>query len=262
MRSCIPLYNSLASDFDAFFAVPHRRAYDDLAWEKILPLLPAESGIVVDVGCGVGRWAERFLALGHFFIGIEQAPAMMAVARQRLQTSLPDGMVEWIEGPMEEINLPDSKAHLVVAMGSVQYSSEPEQMIKRFAKWTQPGGWVAILVDSLVALVLELIASGKEAEALKRLETGIAVWRQEDQQAEYHLFDRLRLEEAFDDAGLTAITSCGLLVGASALGRDRLTSRLLEETERQIALERKLASHELLADVGKQILVYGQRPVE
>lgn len=258
MRTSIPLYNSLAADYDAHFAVPHRRAYDDLAWEIITPLLPTEPGIVVDAGCGVGRWAERFLELGHQFIGIEQAPDMMSAARQRLQNACEDGRATLIEQSMEATDLPDSQADLIVAMGSLQYTTEPETMIKQFAQWTRPGGWVAVLVDSLVALILELIADGKEAEALTRLETRMGVWRQGEQYADNHLFDRQRLEHAFRDAGLTAISSCGLLVGASALGREQLKTHLHDDAARQIALEGQFAQHPVLADVGKQLLVYGQ----
>ena len=32
MRPSAPLYDALAVDYDAHFAAPHRRAYDDLAW--------------------------------------------------------------------------------------------------------------------------------------------------------------------------------------------------------------------------------------
>ena len=33
VRPSAPLYDALAADYDAHFAVPHRRAYDELAWE-------------------------------------------------------------------------------------------------------------------------------------------------------------------------------------------------------------------------------------
>jgi SAM-dependent methyltransferase len=255
IRSSNSLYDTLAPDWDAFYEVPHRRAYDELAWEFALPLLPAAPGCVIDAGCGNGRWAQRFVELGHSVIGIEQSAAMCAAARARLQTD----RFSLIEGSMEQVELPEGQADLVLALGSVQYTHNPEGMIRRFACWTRIGGSVIVLVDSLVALVLELVAAGKPDEAVLCLQTRIGTWMQKEQQADYHLLDCDRLEQAFRDAGLTDVRTRGLLVGASALGREQLNERLITAREQQMALERQLAESPLLADVGKHLLISGCR---
>ncbi|MEO8289045.1 MAG: class I SAM-dependent methyltransferase [Chloroflexota bacterium] len=255
MRSSIPLYNALAADYDVHFEVPHRRAYDDLAWEFVLPFLPDTPGQIIDAGCGVGRWAERLVALGHYVIGIEQTPARAAAARNRWQTD----RFRLVERSIEEVEPPEGEADLVLALGSLQYTLDPEQIIEYFAHWVSPGGSVVVLVDSLVALVLELIASGKDDEALVRLQSRMGTWVLDGQQADNHLFDRERLENAFRRASLTEVCSKGLLVGASALGRDELTGRLTNDWEAQLTLERTLAQSPLLADLGKQLLVSGRR---
>jgi SAM-dependent methyltransferase len=253
----VPLYNALAPSYDQHFAVPHRRAYDDLAWELVQPLLPDGSARIVDVGCGIGRWARRLVGLGHFVVGIEQAPAMAAMARDLVAS----GRFELHEMPMEEAVLPERQADLVLAMGSLQYCVDPEQTLQRLGRWARPGGWVVVLVDSLISLALELLAAGKEDEALLRLETRRATWIQGGLQADYHLFNKDRLERAFEDAGLVDIRVRGLLVGWSALGRERMFRRLTDKRDRQMALERRLAGSALLADVGKQLYVSGRVPV-
>jgi SAM-dependent methyltransferase len=255
MRSSVPLYDALAADYDAHWQAPHRRAYDDLAWEFVQPLLPAVPGRVIDAGCGVGRWAARLVGLGHHVVGIEQAPAMAAAARERLRTD----RFELIEAPMEAVERPEGQADLILALGSLQYTRDPETMIERFARWTRAGGSVVVLVDSLVALVLELVAAGKPGEALQRLETRKGTWVQGKHRADNHQLDRDRLVEAFRRAGLTDVSVRGLLVGASALGRPRLTESLARDWDRQMELERRLAASPLLADLGKQLLVSGRR---
>jgi SAM-dependent methyltransferase len=254
----VPLYDALAPTYHEHFAVPHRRAYDDLAWELIQPLLPDASARIVDVGCGIGRWARRLVDLGHFVIGIEQAPEMAARARELVAS----GRFELHELPMEEAQLPERQADLVLAMGSLQYSVDPEQMLQRLGRWVRPGGWVVVLVDSLIALVLELLAAGKEEEALLRLETQRATWTQGDLRADYHLLDTYRLERAFQDAGLVEIHICGLLVGWSALGRERMLRRLADNHDRQMAVERCLAGCPLVADLGKQLYGSGRVPID
>jgi SAM-dependent methyltransferase len=255
MRSSIPLYDALAPGYDAHWEAPHRRAYDDLAWEFVQPLLPATPGQVIDAGCGNGRWATRIVGLGHTVIGIEQAPAMAEAARSRLGTD----RFRLIEGSMEEVDLPEGRADLVLALGSLQYTSDPEHMIGRLARWTRAGGAVVVLVDSQVALVLELMAAGRWEEALQCLETRMGTWVQGEESADNHQIDRDRLVDAFRRAGLSGIRARGLLVGASAFGRQRLMRGLTQDWDRQMALERRLADSFLLADLGKQLLVSGRR---
>lgn len=250
------LYDALAPTYDQHFAVPHRRAYDDLAWELVRPLLPATPGRVVDVGCGVGRWSRRLVDLGHVVVGIEPAPAMAARARERV----PSARFELVEQLMEDVDLPARQADLVLAMGSLQYSEEPERALRRLARWARPGGAIVVLVDSLVALVLELLAAGKEDEALVRSQTRRGTWVQDDRRADYHLFDRERLRGAFQGAGLTGVEVRGLLVGWSAFGRERLLDRLARDRTRQMALERRLMGNPLLADVAKQLYASGRVP--
>jgi ubiquinone/menaquinone biosynthesis C-methylase UbiE len=250
----VALYNALAPTYDEHFAVAHRKAYDDLAWELVQPLLPSPPGRIVDVGCGIGRWARRLVDMGHVVVGIEPAPAMAARARERLTST----SFELIEQPMEDAELAGQDVDLVLAMGSLQYSEEPEQALRRLALWVRPGGAVAVLVDSLVALVLELLGAGQVDEALARLETRQGTWIQDGMQAEHHLFDSAGLRRAFEAAGLSDIEVRGLLVSWSAFGRDEMLDRLNHDRTRQMALERRLMGNPAVADLAKQLYAWGR----
>lgn len=250
------LYDALAPTYDEHFAVAHRKAYDDLAWELIQPLLPSPPGRVVDVGCGIGRWARRLVDMGHAVVGIEPATAMAARARERLASTC----FQLVEQPMEDAELAAQDVDLVLAMGSLQYSEEPEQALRRLALWVRPGGAVAVLVDSLVALVLELLAAGKVDEALARLETRQGTWIRDGLRADHHLFDSARLRRAFEAAGLVDVEVRGLLVTWSAFGREGMLDRLNRDRTRQMALERRLIGNPALADVAKQLYASGRVP--
>ena len=117
-----------------------------------------------------------------------------------------------------------------------------------------------MLVDGLVALALELVAAGREDEAATRLATRRGVWRIEDVEADLHLLDAAELRRAYDDAGLEVERVSGLLVGASAFGREGLTHRLTDDFDGALAVERGLAAQPALADLGKQLLIVGRRP--
>lgn len=255
MRSSQELYSALAPTYTEHFEAPHRRAYDTLAWERVRQLLP-EQGPIVDAGCGVGRWVGRLTELGYQVIGIEQAPGMIAELRR---AGHGPGFT-LIEGSMETAQLPEAEAGLVLALGSLQYAADPEATVRRFARWVRPGGQVAVLVDSLVALVVELLREGRPAEAAQRLRTRVGCWTVDGHEAEMHLMDRARLTAAFQAAGLHEVEVTGLLAAAVPLGRERLAEELARDWDGQLALERELSAHPVLADIGKQLMAVGRRP--
>lgn len=256
MRPSAPLYDALAADYDRHFAAPHRRAYDDLAWEVCAEVVGTAPAAVVDVGCGVGRWAARLVAAGHRVTGVEPAPAMAAQARRRLAGTA----FTLVEARVEDAVLPDAGADIVLAMGSLQYATDPAAGIARCASWVRPGGAVCVLVDSRQALVLELLAANRTDEALERLSTRRGVWRVGEHAADLHLLDTVELTAAVRAAGLVVERTAGLLVGASAHGRATLRTRLERDYAGQLATERRLAAVPALADLGKQLLVVGRRP--
>lgn len=248
------LYNALAPTYREHFEVPHRRAYDVLAWERVRRMLP-ERGPVIDAGCGVGRWVTQLLGLGYEVIGIEQAPGMIDQARR---AGYGPGFT-LIEGSMETADLPQASAGMVLALGSLQYTADPAATLRRLAGWVRPGGTVVALVDSLVALVIELLRDGRASEAVQRLRTRVGCWAVAGHGAEMHLLDAGWLRQAFEAAGLCDVAVTGLLQTAAPLGRERLDRRLADDWDGHLELERELSAHPVLADIGKQLLASGSK---
>lgn len=258
MRSSAPLYDRLAPTYVEHFDVAHRRAYDQLAWEMCEAVLPEAPATVVDVGCGVGRWARRLVDAGYVVTGIEPAPAMAdEAARSQFDVATP---MTLLRSRVEDVEIPFASVDAILAMGSLQYTEDPAEQVARMAGWLRPGGVLVVLVDSLLALALELVAAGKEEEAVTRLATRRGVWRVEDVEADLHLLDAAALRRACVDAGLEVERVAGLLVGASAYGREALTHRLTHDFDRALSVERGLAGQPLLADLGKQLLIVGRLP--
>jgi hypothetical protein len=144
-------------------------------------------------------------------------------------------------------------------MGSIQYAPDPVAAIARMASWLRPGGVLSVLVDSRIALGVELLRAGKPDEAAERLDTGRGRWRLDGMSADLLLFDRESLTAAVREAGLAVEGVHGLLVGASIWGRDELSARLRRDYAAQLGAERELAQRGDLADLGKQLLVIATR---
>jgi ubiquinone/menaquinone biosynthesis C-methylase UbiE len=258
LRSSKALYDSLAPTYDEHYRVPHRRAYDDLAWTLCTAALPPPPAVVVDLGCGVGRWAERLVSSGYTVVGIEPSPKMAEHAAARL-AAWAGGAFTLMRAPVEEVDLPAESVDAVLAIGSLQYTDDPAATLRRAAQWMRPGATLCVLVDSLQALVLELLAAGRHAEALQRLDSRRGTWHVAGTEADLHLFDQAGLRSAAVDAGIDVVQVAGLLVGASAYGRQELSRRLLADYEGTMAAERALAAVPAVADLGKQLLMIGRR---
>jgi hypothetical protein len=118
---------------------------------------------------------------------------------------------------------------------------------------------VVVLVDSLVALVIELLRDGRASEAVERLRTRMGCWTVAGHGAEMHLLDTARLRQAFEGAGLRDVAVTGLLQAAATLGRERLDQQLAHDWDGHLKLERELSAHPVLADIGKQLLASGAK---
>ncbi len=253
----IALYNAFATSYDeSFEALSLRRVYDSVAWSHIEAKLPPTPSLIVDVGCGTGRWVERCLALGHQVIGIEPAPAMQNILRERFSGR----DFTLLACSVEDADVLAESASIVIAMGSLQYVTDCAAAVQRMRGWLTPGGLLFAHVDGLVALTLELLRLGKTEEALLRLKNGWGIFKHENYAARLNLFDRTRLANLLAEAGLIDIETRGLLITPAALGRPASEALLAADETAFMAMEQALSQSASMADAGKHVLAWGRRP--
>ncbi len=256
-QESIGVYDTMAAGYDALFDAPgYRQSYDRLAGEYVARLLPAVPGLIVDAGCGTGRWSARWLAQGHQVIGIEQSPQMIAQLKQR---NLGDRF-RLIADSMEKADIAPGTVDIVIALGSLHYLKDPALAVRSFVRWLKPNGVVCVYTDSLMALVLELLRLGRPDEALLRLQTRRGIWHQGNTTAELHLYDSAALKNLFVSAGLVDFTCGGLLVTASAWDKARSAEAAIADEEGFLDLERRLLAEPAMADAGKHIIASGRKP--
>lgn len=132
---------------DDLFAVPRlARVYDDLDplrhdLAPYLALVDRCAGrVVVDVGCGTGTFACQLALHGKAVVGIDPAPASLAVARTKTGAEL----VRWIESDATAI--PELECDVVTMTGNVAQvfldDDEWNQVLRSVHRALHPDGFM------------------------------------------------------------------------------------------------------------------------
>lgn len=103
---------------------------------------------VLDVATGIGEpamTAARLVGPGGSVVAIDQAPQMLAVARERIQAA---GIrtIEFVEGDAEAVALPPDSFDAVVCRWGLMFLHDPVGALARFRHSLVPGGWFAAAV--------------------------------------------------------------------------------------------------------------------
>jgi len=126
-------YDAIAPCWDAARVAFHGREREYV--DALLGGLPVPSSIL-DLGCGTGRpIAEYVMSRGHRVTGVDQAEALLSLARGRY----PNGT--WIASSIEAF-APSETFGAIVCWDALFHidRSEHEALFARFARMLRPGG--------------------------------------------------------------------------------------------------------------------------
>jgi ubiquinone/menaquinone biosynthesis C-methylase UbiE len=116
--------------------------------EKVIDVLVERAEVtptstVVDVGTGTGFVAAGLAPRAAAVLGVDNSPAMLAVAEQNLR-ALNVGNVRLSEGELDALPLEDDSVDAAVANMVLHHAADPAAMLTEMARVVRPGGIVAI----------------------------------------------------------------------------------------------------------------------
>jgi ubiquinone/menaquinone biosynthesis C-methylase UbiE len=98
---------------------------------------------VVDVGTGTGFVAAGLAGRAARVFGVDNSPAMLAVARDNL-AALDAANVVTLEGDLDALPLGDDSVDVAVANMVLHHAPDPAVMLTEMARVVRPGGNIAI----------------------------------------------------------------------------------------------------------------------
>jgi SAM-dependent methyltransferase len=122
---------------------PHR---DDAEAERAVALIGRATGLaegwrVLDVGCGAGRHARAFRAVGARCAGLDLSHALLRVAREVTDAPL-------VRGDMRRLPIRPGSMDLTVSLfpsfGYFEHDEEHVAALREMVSTIRPGGWFVI----------------------------------------------------------------------------------------------------------------------
>jgi SAM-dependent methyltransferase len=149
------------------YAVSDGRSYHfHVRRARVLKLLPEKLGRVLDVGCGPGVMVNAVLERGGIFEGRDLSPEMVAESIQKFG-DLPN--VNFKQGDIENIDLPDASCDQVLAMAVIEYLSLPDKALSEIARVLKPGGVAVITIPKRRHIDKTMVSFTTPFRALARM---------------------------------------------------------------------------------------------
>jgi ubiquinone/menaquinone biosynthesis C-methylase UbiE len=136
-----------APQFDEDFGHSIRTPAERAAWDRILDLVLGGRASLdaLDVGCGTGFLALELTGRGHRVVGVDFAPAMIAVARRKAAERRV--AIRFEEGDAEQLAFRPGSFDLVISRHLLWTLQHPEAAIDEWIRVLRPGGRL-VVVDS------------------------------------------------------------------------------------------------------------------
>ena len=118
---------------------PEDRHESDSLSEK--ERLDQEKNLVVELGCGTGKFTEEMADLGYDMVGIDNSEDMLGIARSKMEKSGKD--ILYLMQDMTELDLFCTAGTIVSVCDSINYLTTDEEILKTFKlvnNFLYPGG--------------------------------------------------------------------------------------------------------------------------
>ena len=150
--------------------------FEEICWRYIEPVLPRiDTSMILEAGCGTGRWVMRLAPIGYRMVLSDLSPEMVEHARDKVERL---GLSNRVGGYYaldicDMHSLSNASFDLVLALGGpLTLCRDAGLAISEFRRVTRPGGYVICDVANRYRTALELLRENKASQLASVLDTG------------------------------------------------------------------------------------------
>lgn len=136
MRRRVVDYDRLADGYDQRYAL-HRLEGVAAALHQTLARTPHE--LLLEVGCGTGRWLSELAARARFAVGLDRSVAML------LRVPAGESAAALVNGSGDRIPFRQASFDLVLCVNAIQHLKSPAGFVRDAADLVRPRGALAIV---------------------------------------------------------------------------------------------------------------------
>lgn len=254
-------YGSIAEQYDERYVGPRWDLYDHVTLHVAGTHMPPAPARVLDAGAGSGKFALKLLRLGHDLTLLDPSEEMLAVARRKIETSLPGAKAQFVPGTIEKLPFPDAAFDFVFCEGDpLSYCiTTHRDAAKEIMRVLRPGGGFYASLDNRWHYALAMIAMGHAEQGLAAAETGAAT---DPYGVPVHAFRADEIRDVFHQAGAADVQVSGK-IGLAHFLPDQTLLPLLQDNQqraRLYALETRLATDPHMCGLAGHLHVTGRKP--
>ena len=134
-----------AAHFDTDFGHSIRTPEERAAWDRVFALALAgrEKLAALDIGCGTGFLSLELAARGHSVTGIDFAPEMLALAKDK--AAKVGAAIRFEHADAENLPFGDASFDLVITRHVLWTLPHPEAAVEEWIRVLRPGGRLAVI---------------------------------------------------------------------------------------------------------------------
>jgi len=138
-------WNRRAVHFDADFGHSIGSPEERAAWDRVLALMLPPGGPfeALDIGCGTGFLSLELAARGHRVTGVDFAPAMLALARQKAAAR--GARIRFAKADAEALPYAAQSFDLALSRHLLWTLPHPESAIDEWLRVLRPGGRLVVV---------------------------------------------------------------------------------------------------------------------
>jgi ubiquinone/menaquinone biosynthesis C-methylase UbiE len=135
-------FEEAAAAYDGWFESPLGAFADRVERRALFELLAPEPGeLILDVGCGTGRYVQELARRGVRAVGVDPSTAMLATARvTRARTE----KASYVRAAGEALPLQSGAFDGVIIVTTLEFATDPDALLSEAVRVSRPGGRVVV----------------------------------------------------------------------------------------------------------------------